>query len=62
MKESAKFPGRNAGLIRRVAGRAYWQRQKGRGLGCRGRRSEATARGVALGSGLGSVTGCELRV
>ena len=26
--------------------------------GCRGRRSEATARSVALGSGLGSVTGC----
>ena len=27
-------------------------------IGCRGRRSEATARSVALGSGLGSVTGC----
>ena len=27
-------------------------------IGCRTRRSEATARSVALGSGLGSVTGC----
>ena len=58
MKESTKFPCRNAGLICRVAGRVYWQRRRGRGLGCRGRRSEATARSVALGSGLGSVTGC----
>ena len=58
MKENAKFPGRNAGLICRVAGRVYCQRRRGRGLRCRGRRSEATARSVALGSGLGSVTGC----
>ena len=27
-------------------------------IGCRGRRSEATARSVALSSGLGSMTGC----
>ena len=27
-------------------------------IGCRGSRSEATARRVASGSGLGSVTGC----
>ena len=58
MKESAKFPGRNAGLICRVAGRVYWQRRRSRGLGCRVRRSEAIARSVALGSGLGFVTGC----
>ena len=57
MKESAKFPGCGAGLIRRVARRVHRQRRRGRGLGCQSRRSEATARSVALGSGLGS-DGC----
>ena len=28
MKESAQVPGRNAGLIWRVAGRVYWQMRK----------------------------------
>ena len=49
MRTRVNMPGR---------GRVYWQSRRGRGLGFRGRRSEATARSVALGSGLGSVTGC----